>query len=110
MTIDCTLPVARDFWRVITMGEKTHPGSRDNLLSKTPDAAMLDLTSVEKKVTPTYPSTFVWCGDADRTVDPEDSRMLAGELKKTAFPTDLWNITVSGLGKGWPVKADLEKL
>lgn len=100
MTIDCTLPAARDFWRVITMGEKTHPGSRDNLLSKTPDAAMLDLTSVEKKVTPTYPSTFVWCGDADRTVDPEDSRMLAGELKKNGIPHRFVEYHGVGLGEG----------
>lgn len=71
---------------VVTMGEKTHLGSRNNLLGEAPDAAVLALTSVEQQVTPDYPPTFVWCGDADRTVDPENSRMLAKELEKNGIP------------------------
>lgn len=91
---------------MITMGEKTHPGSRDNLLSKTPDAAMLDFTSVEKQVTPAYPSTFVWCSNADRTVDPENSRMLAGGLEKNGISHRFVEYHGVGLGEwlaceGW---------
>ncbi|MGN1025945.1 MAG: alpha/beta hydrolase [Faecousia sp.] len=71
---------------VVTMGEKTHLGSRSNLLGEAPDTAMLTLTSVEQQITPAYPPTFVWCGDADRTVDPENSRMLAEALEKNSIP------------------------
>lgn len=71
---------------VVTMGDKTHLGSRNNLLGKAPDAAMLTLTSVEQQITPAYPPTFVWCGDTDRTVDPENSRMLSEALAENGVP------------------------
>lgn len=50
---------------VVTMGEKTHLGSRNNLLGEAPEADMIALASVERQITPAYPPTFVWCGDAD---------------------------------------------
>ncbi|MGN0424050.1 MAG: alpha/beta hydrolase [Acetatifactor sp.] len=71
---------------VITMGERTHSGSRQNLLGSDPEEALIALTSVEKQITDHYPPTFVWCGNADRTVDPENSRMLAAELEKNSIP------------------------
>jgi acetyl esterase/lipase len=37
---------------VITMGEKTHKGSRNNLLGKTPEQKLVDLFSNEEHVTP----------------------------------------------------------
>ena len=89
---------------VVTMGEKTHLGSRYNLLGETPDGDMIALTSVERQITPAYPPTFVWCGDADRTVDPENSRMLAAELEKNSIPHRLVEYPGVdhgvGLGKG----------
>lgn len=71
---------------VITMGESTHMGSRKTLLGRNPDEALVQLTSVEKQVTGNYPPTFVWCGDADRTVDPENSRMLCRALDQNSVP------------------------
>ncbi|MGN0998470.1 MAG: alpha/beta hydrolase [Faecousia sp.] len=71
---------------VITMGARTHKGSRNNLLGSDPAEALTELTSVEKQITANYPPTFVWCGDTDRTVDPENSRMLSGELEKNGIP------------------------
>lgn len=71
---------------VITMGEHTHMGSRRNLLGRKPDQQKIDLTSVEKQISANFPPTFVWCGDADRTVEPENSRMLARELEKNGIP------------------------
>ena len=89
---------------VITMEEKTPPGSKHNLLGKTPDRDMIALTSVERQITPAYPPTFVWCVDADRTVDPENSRMLATELEKNSIPHRLVEYPGVdhgvGLGKG----------
>lgn len=67
---------------VITMGEKTHEGSRYNLLGPNPTDECVEFTSVEKNVTEKYPPTFVWCGDADRAVDPENSHMLVSALEK----------------------------
>jgi len=71
---------------VITMGEKTHAGSRRNLLGKNPPAELIELTCVEKQVTGAYPPCFVWCGDVDRVVDPENSRNLALALQENAVP------------------------
>lgn len=61
---------------VITMGELTHEGSRNCLLGNDPNSALIQKTSVEKQIIPDYPPAFLWCGDADRTVNPENSRMM----------------------------------
>lgn len=61
---------------VITMGELTHEGSRNCLLGKDPDSALIQKTSIENQITSDYPPTFLWYGDADCTVNPENSRMM----------------------------------
>lgn len=66
---------------VITMTDLTHEGSRKNLLGKNPSEEMIKKTSVEQQIDENYPDTFVWCGDADKTVPPANSRMLAEQLK-----------------------------
>ena len=71
---------------VVTMGEYTHPGSRDNLLGLNATQEMIDFASVEKNVTENYPPTFVWCGDADDLVPPVNSHMLAAALKEHGVP------------------------
>lgn len=65
---------------VITMGEYTHEGSRKHLLGKDPCPELINLTSVEKRITNNYPPTFIWWGDADDTVDPRNSLMLIDAL------------------------------
>ncbi len=71
---------------VITMGKLTHPETRQNLLGENPKEEMIHLTSVEEQVTDAYPPTFVFHGSADGAVPPENSRMLAAELKKRNIP------------------------
>ncbi len=71
---------------VISMGELAHPGSRDNLLGRNPDPALIEKMSVELQVTPGYPPTYLWCGSADRTVNPENSRRMAEALKAHHVP------------------------
>ena len=71
---------------VVTMGAKTHPGSRTNLLGENPTEEQIAQTSVERQITAAYPPAFVWCGEADRTVDPENSRMLAEALAEKGVP------------------------
>ena len=71
---------------MVTMGEYTHPGSRDNLLGLNATQEMIDFASVEKNVTENYPPTFVWCGDADDLVPPVNSHMLAAALEEHGVP------------------------
>lgn len=71
---------------VITMGTLTHPGSRDNLLGPAPSPELIRETSVEQQVGPGYPPTFLWCGTADKTVPPDNSRMLARALGANGVP------------------------
>lgn len=67
---------------VVTMGDLTHAGSRKNLLGENPTQEQIALTSVERQVTASYPPTFLWCGDADKVVDPKNSRMLTQALER----------------------------
>lgn len=73
-------------YAVITMGEKTHPESRDFLLGKDADPSMIDRMSVERHVTSSYPSAYVWCGDADDLVDPDNTRMMGKALDEAGVP------------------------
>ena len=98
---------------VVTMGEKTHMGSRENLLGKNPTDEMIDFTSIEKQITENYPPTFVWCGDADDVVDPINSHMLVEALEEKNIPYEFEEYSgVShgvGLGKGLVCEPWFEK-
>lgn len=74
---------------VITMSDLTHPGTRANLLGNAPSGDAIRMTSVEQQVTAAYPPTFVWCGTGDKTVPPENSRMLASALEAHGVPCQL---------------------
>lgn len=71
---------------VVTMGRKTHPGSRNFLLGPSPSGELIRQTSVEQQVTANYPPTFLWWGSADGTVDPDNSRMLLAALREKGVP------------------------
>ncbi len=71
---------------VVTMGEKTHEGSRNFLIGQAPDGDMVHFASVERQITAAYPPTFLWWGSADSCVDPENSRMLRGALEAQNIP------------------------
>lgn len=71
---------------VITMGNKTHAVSRETLLGKAPSAELIERTSVENHVTKDFPPTYVWCGTADTSVDPENSRMLVRTMERAGVP------------------------
>jgi acetyl esterase/lipase len=61
---------------VVTMTEKTHGGSRTNLLGKNPDAKLVELFSNEKQVTAKTPPTFLAHATDDRVVVPENSKVF----------------------------------
>ena len=83
---------------VITMGEQTHAGSRDNLLGRDADPAMIEKLSVERHITADYPPTFIWNGAADELVDPVNSRMMEAALEQAGVPHKA--VEFAGIGHG----------
>lgn len=98
---------------VVTMGKLTHRGSRESLLGKSPAPELISRLSVEARVTPDFPPTFVWCGTADRTVDPANSRMLADALAANGVPHEFREYPGVdhgvGVGRGLACEGWLEK-
>jgi len=90
-------PVARQSCRpdfmvlvypVITMGSKTHGGSRQNLLGSAPSPQLLDLLSNEKQVTDRTPPTFVTHAKTDAVVPVEHSQMFYDALQAHHVPSE----------------------
>ncbi len=98
---------------VITMGDKTHLGSRENLLGRDPTAAEMEFASVERQANGHYPPTFLWYGEADTVVPPENSRMLYDVLQKYGVPCELHHYPDVphgvGLGEKLPCAGWIEK-
>ena len=89
---------------VITMGEATHSGSRQNLLGDNPPADLVALLSNEKQVTAQTPPCFIWSTSEDKTVPVENSLMFADALRRAGVPFDLhiFEKGPHGLGLGRP--------
>src|SRR5207244_8002719 len=66
---------------VITIGEKGHQGSRNNLLGKNAKPDVVDLFSNEKRVTPQTPPAFLAHALDDRVVPPDNSKMFYDALR-----------------------------
>ena len=71
---------------VVTMGEKTHSGSHNFLIGASPAPDLTELTSIEKQITGNFPPTFLWWGDKDETVHPDNSKMLRHVLEQNRIP------------------------
>jgi acetyl esterase/lipase len=104
---DATDPIQRvscrpDFmiliYPVITMSEKGHRGSRNNLLGKNPDAKLVDLFSNEKQVTVQTPPAFLAHAKDDRVVPPEHSRMFYDALRANKVPVYYLELPSGGHG------------
>ncbi|MBY0527900.1 MAG: alpha/beta hydrolase [Gemmataceae bacterium] len=83
---------------VITMGEKTHGGSRTNLLGKNPDAKLIDLFSNEKQVTPKTPPAFLAHAKDDRVVVPDHSKAFYDALQMNKVPAKYLELASGGHG------------
>ncbi len=98
---------------VVTMGSKTHIGSRDFHVGHYPAPDYVRLTSVEQQVTESYPPTFLWWGDEDSTVDPDNSRMLQAALEAHGVPCRCIEYRGVdhgvGIGKGLPCEGWFEE-
>jgi acetyl esterase/lipase len=89
-------------YAVITMGEFTHQGSKNNLLGKNPSAELVTDLSNELKVTKETPPCFIWHTWEDKAVPVENSLHFADALRKAGVPFDLhiYERGPHGLGLG----------
>jgi acetyl esterase/lipase len=88
---------------VITMGPKTHAGSRDILLGKeNRSAAEEELLSNEKQVTDQTPPTFLVHAKTDSVVPVENSAMFYAALQAHHVPAEFLELPEGehGLGVG----------
>ena len=75
-------------YAVISMGQYTHQGSKNNLLGSDPSPDLVQLLSNELQVTPQTPPCFVWSTWEDPVVPVENSLQFAAALRKAGVPTD----------------------
>lgn len=85
---------------VVSMGNHTHKGSRDNLLGKNASEEMIRKLSVELNVTENYPPTFTWYGTADDCVPPLNSTKLIEALTEVGVPCKVEEYEGIGHGVG----------
>jgi len=91
----------------------THERSRKNLLGDEPDAKLLNELSNETQVTAQTPPTFLFHGDADAGVPPENSVAFYLALHKAHVPAEMHIFAKADHGTGlaigdpvlneWPV-------
>jgi acetyl esterase/lipase len=75
---------------VITMYEPyEHHNSRDNLLGKNPDPALVEFLSSDRQVTPNTPPCFLIHGADDQVVAVENSLLFAMACHKNKVPVEL---------------------
>ena len=97
----CRPDVAVLIYPVITMTDPhTHKGSRQNLLGKEPDPALVELMSNEKRVTKDTPPTFLVHSADDKAVPIENSFLFAEALAKHGVPFTLVGFKTGGHGYG----------
>lgn len=89
-------------YAVITMGQYTHQGSKNNLLGKDPSPELVHDLSNELQVTSNTPPCFIWHTWEDNAVPVENSLQFAEALRKAGVPFDLhiYQKGPHGLGLG----------
>ena len=83
---------------VVTMGAKTHGGSKANLLGRDPKPELVDLFSNEKQVTDETPPTFLAHAKDDTLVAPDNSRRLYEALKEHKVAAEYLELPSGGHG------------
>lgn len=88
------------FYPVITMeSDVTHQGSRDNLIGKEATEELVELYSLENRVTEHTPQAFIMVSADDRAVPVANSLRYAEALSRNKVPFSL-HVYPSG-GHGW---------
>jgi acetyl esterase/lipase len=85
---------------VITMGAKTHHGSRENLLGRNPPPELVELLSNELHVTRETPPCFLFHNFPDDVVSVENTLDFAAALSRAGVPFDLHIYAKGGHGIG----------
>jgi acetyl esterase/lipase len=90
---------------VITMGQFTHKGSRENLLGKNPSDDLIRELSNELHVTSDTPRCFIFHTSDDPAVPVENSLMFAAALRQAGvlFDLHIYQHGAHGIGLGGPV-------
>jgi acetyl esterase/lipase len=83
---------------VVTMGEKTHQGSRNNLLGKSPDAKLVEFFSNERQVTAKTPPAFLAHAKDDRVVVPDNSKAFHEALQTQKVKSKYLELPSGGHG------------
>jgi len=85
---------------VVTMLEKTHVGSRNNLLGENPSQELLEKLSAELQVDANTPPCFIWHTLEDGAVPAENSSQLAAAMRAAGVPCELHLFEHGGHGLG----------
>ncbi|TWJ03431.1 acetyl esterase/lipase [Mucilaginibacter frigoritolerans] len=85
---------------VITMGSRTHAGSRENLLGKTPPQSLVDEYSNEKQVDAHTPPTFLVQAADDTVVPIQNSLMFFNALLTFKVKAEMHIFQAGGHGFG----------
>ena len=96
--VSCRPDFAILIYPVITMGEKTHQGSKNNLLGKDPSPKLVELFSNEKQVTEKTPPTFLAHPKDDTVVVPDNSQMFYDAMLAHKVPCKYLELASGGHG------------
>lgn len=94
---------------VVTMDKKlTHIQTHDLLLGKDATKKQEEFASIEKNVTENYPPVYIWCGDADATVSPDNTKLLVSVLEALDIPhrCEIFEGVGHGVGPGTGTAAE----
>lgn len=93
---------------VITMGAKSHAGSKNALLGQNPSEDLIKLLSNELQVTKETPPAFVFHGIDDRTVPVENAMEFAMAMRRAGVPCELhiYERAAHGIGMGPGVRTN----
>jgi acyl-CoA thioesterase-1 len=83
---------------VVTMGEKTHGGSRTNLLGPNPSQELIDLYSNEKQITNKTPPIFLTHAVDDGPVPVIHSQQMYAGLQAAKIPAKYLELPSGGHG------------
>ena len=83
---------------VVTMGEKTHGGTKVNLLGRDPGPELVELFSNEKQVTGQTPPMFLAHAQDDNAVTPDNSRTLHEALQAHQVASEYLELPSGGHG------------
>ncbi|MGZ3937865.1 MAG: alpha/beta hydrolase [Flavisolibacter sp.] len=85
---------------VITMGELTHAGSKQNLIGQDASADLVKLFSNEEQVDATTPPTFLVHAGDDKVVPVQNSLMMYGAIIKAGGKAEMQIYQAGGHGFG----------